>query len=197
VTKLLFATTNAGKIREVRGLLTGLPMELLFLTDFEDVPDVEETGDTFAENAALKARGYQCLLPDGLVAAEDSGIVVPALGGEPGVYSARYGGLVDDRARNALLLKRMKGLEGEARRAYYEAVVVLLDPEGAETAFTGRVHGAIAEEPQGGGGFGYDPVFHHPESGTTFGCVSQEQKDRHSHRGKAVMALRRFLEEIL
>lgn len=194
---LLFATTNAGKIREVRGLLDGLQLELLFLTDFQEVPDVEETGATFAENAALKARGYQCLLPDGLVAAEDSGVVVPALGGEPGIYSARYGGLADDTARNALLLDRMRGLVGEDRAAHYEAVVVLLDPRGNERAFTGRVSGSIAPEPKGDGGFGYDPVFYHPESGTTFGCVTQEQKDRHSHRGKAVMALRRHLEEVL
>jgi XTP/dITP diphosphohydrolase len=195
--KLLFATTNAGKIREIRGLLAGLPLQLLFLTDFDEVPDVEETGLTFAENAALKARGYACLLPGGLVAAEDSGIVVPALGGEPGVYSARYGGRADDKARNELLLERMRTLEGEDRAAYYEAVVVLLNPQGAERSFMGRVHGAIAHSPQGAGGFGYDPVFFHPESGTTFGCVTQKQKDQYSHRGQAVLQMKRFLEGVL
>jgi XTP/dITP diphosphohydrolase len=195
--KLLFGTGNRGKQREIRGLLEDLPLDLLFLSDVGDPPEVPETGTTFEENARLKARGYAHCLPGAWVAAEDSGIVVPALGGEPGVYSARYGGLQDDKARNALLLERMRGLVGEARAAYYEAVVLLLDPSGEEHVFTGRVHGFVAETPEGEGGFGYDPIFFHAPSGTTFGCVSQVHKDRYSHRGEAVRALRAYLERRL
>lgn len=197
MTDLLFATTNPGKQREIRGLLSGLPLRLLFLNDLPAVPEVEETGATFEENARLKARGYAALLPGGYVAAEDSGIVVPALGGEPGVYSARFGGRPDDLARNELLLERMAGLDGEARAAYYEAIVVLLEPGGAERLFRGQVHGFIARAPEGGRGFGYDPLFYHPSLGKTFGRASQEEKDRLSHRGEAIRALRSYLESVL
>ncbi|MEW6757158.1 MAG: RdgB/HAM1 family non-canonical purine NTP pyrophosphatase [Acidobacteriota bacterium] len=193
--ELLFATSNPGKQREIRGLLEGLPLTLLFLEDVGSPPEVPETGTTFEENARLKAEGYAPHLPGGMVAAEDSGIAVPALGGEPGVYSARYGGLGTDRERNDLLLQRMRGLKGADRSAYYEAVVVLLLPGGGERVFRGRVHGFIAEEPLGTNGFGYDPLFFHPPSGTTFGRTDQAQKDRYSHRGEAVRALRAFLEK--
>jgi XTP/dITP diphosphohydrolase len=192
--RLLFATSNPGKQREVRGLLEGLDLDLLFLGDVGDPPEVPETGTTFEENARLKAVGYAPSLPGGMVAAEDSGIVVPALGGEPGVYSARYGGRATDRERNELLLERMAKLEGEERAAYYEAVVVLLLPGGPERVFRGRVHGFIAEAPEGANGFGYDPLFFHPPSGSIFGLTPQAQKDRYSHRGEAVRALRAFLE---
>jgi XTP/dITP diphosphohydrolase len=195
--RLLFATTNVGKIREVKRLLADLPLDLLFLTDFPNAPDVEETEPTFAGNAALKARAYACLLPGGLVAAEDSGIVVPALGGEPGVHSARYGGGRDDVEHNELLLEKMRALEGEARAVYYEAVVVLRSPDGSENAFTGQVHGFIAKEAEGTEGFGYDPVFFHPGLGRTFGRASREEKDAISHRGVAIRKMRAYLEEVL
>jgi len=191
---LLFATTNEGKVREIRRLLEGVPQQLLFLPDFPTVPEVEETGETFLDNARAKALGYAHLLPGGFVAAEDSGLVVPALGGEPGVLSARYGGLKDDTSRNALLLERMRGLEGQARNAYYEAVVVLLCPDGSEEVFTGRVKGSIAPQPDGTGGFGYDPLFVHPDLGRTFGNASQYEKDLLSHRGRAMRSLREYLE---
>lgn len=194
---LLFATTNPGKQREIKRLLAGLPLDLLFLTDFPNALDVEETELTFAENAALKARAYAYLLPGGHVAAEDSGIVVPALDGEPGVQSARYGGRRDDLSRKELLLERMRLLEGETRAAYYEAAVVLRTPDGTENSFMGRVHGFVAKEADGTGGFGYDPIFFHPGLGKTFGHASQEEKDRYSHRGQAVRELRHYLEEVL
>ena len=194
---LLFATTNRGKQREIHGLLADLPIRLLFPQDLGDPEEVEETGSTFTENAELKARGYAHLLPGGFVAAEDSGIVVPALGGEPGVYSARFGGLKDDKARNILLLERMRGLSGDDRAAHYEAVVVCICPDGQAHSFVGRVDGFIAPEPKGPGGFGYDPIFFHTELGCTFGETTQEQKDRLSHRGEAVRALRAFLGEKL
>lgn len=195
--KLFFATTNPGKKREILRLLEGLPLEILFLDDLPKVPQVEETGSSFEENARLKALGYARLLPGGYVAAEDSGIVVPALGGEPGVYSARYGGTADDEAHNDLLLERMRDLEGDDRAAYYEAVVVLISPDGAQTVFDGRVHGTIARERAGTNGFGYDPIFFHPRLGRTFGTATKEEKDGLSHRGWAVTALRAHLEKAL
>ena len=131
------------------------------------------------------------------MAAEDSGLAVPALGGEPGVHSARYGGRPDDRSRNEFLLERMRPLEGEARAAYYEAVVVLRSPDEAEHSFTGRVDGLVAKEPEGARRLWVDPIFFHPGLGRTFGSVSQEEKDRYSHRGQAVRELRRYLEGVL
>ncbi len=193
---LLFATTNEGKQREIRRLLDGLPLRLLFLQDVPAVPEVEETGASFLDNARLKARGYAHLAPGAMVAAEDSGLVVPALGGEPGVFSARYGGLTDDVSRNALLLQNMEGLYGKDRGAYYEAVVVFLDIAGGEHIFTGRVHGSIAPAPDGAAGFGYDPIFIHPDLGRTFGNASQYEKDLLSHRGKAIRAMREYLEKL-
>jgi XTP/dITP diphosphohydrolase len=195
--RLLFATTNPGKQREIRRLLDGLALTLLFLQDVEPAQDVEETGTTFLDNARLKAVGYAPLLPGGFVAAEDSGLVVPALGGEPGVYSARYGGRPDDVTRNAYLLERMASLSGHDRAAYYEAVIVLLNPDGTEVTFSGQVHGTIAATPDGQGGFGYDPLFIHPDLGRTFGNAVQEEKDLLSHRGKAVRAMREYLERML
>lgn len=194
---LLFATTNPGKQREIRSLLEDLDVRLLFLQDLAPAPEPEETGASFEENARLKAAAYAPLLPGGYVAAEDSGLVVPALGGEPGVYSARYGGRPDDATRNAYLLERMNDLQGDARSAYYEAAVVLLCPDGYEEVFTGRVSGMIAGVPDGTAGFGYDPLFFHPGLGRTFGNATRAEKDHLSHRGKAVRALRDFLEERL
>jgi XTP/dITP diphosphohydrolase len=194
---LLFATTNPGKQKEIRSLLEDLEVRLLFLQDLPPVPQPEETGTSFEENARLKTAAYAELLPGGYVAAEDSGLVVPALGGEPGVFSARYGGRPDDASRNAYLLERMRDLQGDARSAYYEAAVVLLCPDGGEEVFTGRVSGMIASLPDGTGGFGYDPLFFHPGLGRTFGNATRAEKDHLSHRGKAVRALREYLEERL
>lgn len=192
--ELLFATTNAGKQREIRRLLAGLPLQLRFLQDFPQAREVEETGRTFEDNARLKARAYALLLPGGFVAAEDSGLVVPALGGEPGVFSARYGGRPDDVSRNELLLERMAGLYGPERAAYYQALVVLVEPGGSEHTFEGRVDGFIAQAPSGDQGFGYDPVFIHPALAETFGRATREEKDGLSHRGQAVRKMREFLE---
>ncbi len=192
--RLLFATANAGKQGEVRRLLAGLPFELAFPSDLGLDLDVEESGASFLENARLKARAYAAAAPGFWVAAEDSGLVVPALGGEPGVLSARWGGTRDDAAHNALLLERLEGRRGASRAARYEAAVVLLDPGGAERSFAGRAEGAIAESPVGSGGFGYDPLFYSPELGCTFAQASAADKDRLSHRGRALRALRVWLE---
>jgi XTP/dITP diphosphohydrolase len=193
---LLFATKNPGKQREIKRMMDELSIRVLFPGDLDRAPDIPETGSSFEENARLKAVGYRGLAPEGcIVAAEDSGLVVPALGGAPGIYSARYGGLQDDTSRNALLLKNMADLHGPERQAYYEAVIVLIDPDGREVSFRGRCTGFIAEKPAGAGGFGYDPVFFRPDLNRTFAEVDSAAKDALSHRGEALDRMKRYLEE--
>lgn len=187
--RLLFGTKNPGKQREIRRILGGREWEILFPEDFPSMEEPEETGADFSENAAIKARAYAALAPDLWTAAEDSGLVVPALRGEPGIFSARYGGRSTDVERNELVLERMAGLDGEARAAHYLAVVVLRGPDGSEANFEGRVDGFIARAPRGRGGFGYDPIFVDPSSGFTFAELSPEAKDRLSHRGRALERL--------
>jgi len=193
MTLLLFATTNRGKQREVARILEDTGWRIAFPQQLDSEVEVEETGTTFLENARLKAYAYHYRHPDLWVAAEDSGIVVPSLGGEPGVYSARYGGRPDDVARNEYLLERLHGFGEEDRRAYYRAVVILLDPQGRERIFEGRVDGLILEEPRGEAGFGYDPLFYHPKSGCTFAQLPPDAKNRLSHRGMAIRALKNYL----
>jgi XTP/dITP diphosphohydrolase len=148
----------------------------------------KEEGATFLDNALLKA-AYVAKATGLPALADDSGLVVPALGGEPGVYSARYGGKATDRERNVYLLERMRGLKGEARRAYFVAVLVLAYPDGHAESYEGRVEGVILEAPRGEGGFGYDPLFYVPEAGKTFAEMTLEEKARYSHRGRALEAL--------
>ena len=192
--RLLFATGNPGKRREVARILTGLPLELLFPSDLGLALDPEETGMTFRENASIKARAFAAAAPGMWVAAEDSGLVVDALGGEPGVNSARWGGTRDDTAHNTLLLGRLAKIPGADRACHYEASIVLLDPMGSESVFGGRVDGLIAGGPAGARGFGYDPLFFSPELGCTFAEAEPADKDRLSHRGRALQALRTALE---
>jgi len=191
--RLLFATANPGKQREVTRILGDLPIELCFPAALGLDLDPEESGETFEENARLKARAFAAAAPEFWVAAEDSGLVVPALGGEPGVRSARWGGSRDDDAHNDLLVARLAGRRGAERACFYQAVVVLRAPGGAETVCEGRVDGLVAEVPAGSGGFGYDPLFFSPELGCTFGQAAPADKDRLSHRGRALAALRGVL----
>ena len=190
---LLFATTNRGKQREIARIMEGSGWEVVFPQQLDAVIEVEETGTTFIENARLKAFAYHYRHSDMWVAAEDSGIVVPALGGEPGVYSARYGGCPDDISRNAHLLERLSSYTGDDRKAYYRAVVVLVDSRRREWVFEGRVDGIIAEEPHGPAGFGYDPTFFHPKSHCTFAQLPPDAKNRLSHRGMAIRSLKNYL----
>ena len=191
--RLLFGTKNQGKQREIRRILGDCGWEILFPEDFPPMEDPEETGANFAENAAIKARAYAALAPGLWTAAEDSGLVVPSLGGEPGVFSARYGGRASDQERNALLLERMAGIEGPARAAHYVAEIVLRGPDGSEVTCEGRVDGFIADTPRGEGGFGYDPIFVDPVSGRTFAQLPPEAKDALSHRGRALRKMAEWM----
>ena len=188
---LLIATTSAGKLREWRSLLADVPCELVGLRDVGIDFDVEETGRTFAANARIKAEAYS-RATQLLTLAEDSGLTVAALGGAPGVYSARWEG-DDYEHKNRKLIELLAGKAGAARACRYVCVVVLRHPDGHEWRFRGEVRGQIAHEPAGSGGFGYDPVFYIPRLGATLAQVSEDAKHRISHRGRAAQRVRPVL----
>lgn len=190
--RLLLATRNAHKTQEVREIL-GAGFLVEDLTDRPDLPDVEETGDTFEANARLKALAASPQF-DGWVVADDSGLEVDALGGEPGVRSARFAGEKAKMEENrALLQRRLAGLGPEQRRARFRCVLALARGGAVVRAFEGAVEGVIAPDEAGEGGFGYDPLFV-PEGGTrTFAEMASAEKHALSHRGRAMQELARFL----
>jgi XTP/dITP diphosphohydrolase len=185
--RLLVATNNPGKYRELREGLAPLGWELASLLDYTFKMPPEE-GATFEDNAMLKA-AFACRQTGLLTLADDSGLEVDALEGEPGVYSARFGGRKSDLERNVYLLERLKGVPREKRTARFVAVLAVAHPQGFMQIFRGVTEGLILEAPRGEQGFGYDPLFFVPEVGKTFAEMSLEEKGRHSHRGKALAAL--------
>lgn len=193
---LLVATHNEGKKREFLELLKGLDLTLVSLNDLGITTEVPETGSTFLENAMQKARGY-ARLSRMLTMADDSGLEVDALCGEPGVYSARFGGAVSDLQRCQLLLARMQGVPEALRTARFRCVIALCRPEGCEQWTEGVCEGRITTEPQGENGFGYDPIFYLPEEKMTMAELPPEQKNRISHRARAAAGLRVLLEQII
>ncbi len=192
---LVIATGNPGKTAEIRDLLTGFPINLKNLDDFGPIPPVVEDGDTFDDNAYKKASFVSKIL--GLPAlADDSGLVVDAIDGAPGVYSARYAGEnASDQQRYTKLLDEMKGHTN--RQAAFECVISLAVPTGAALTYEARCQGLIAEEPAGDSGFGYDPVFYFPPLKKTFAQLSREEKSRISHRGKALRELKDEFDKVL
>ena len=193
--RLVLGSRNKKKLKEMLDLLDDLGLELSDLSPYPGAPEVAETADTFAGNATLKATQLAPVL-GAWVIGEDSGLCVPALGGAPGVYSARYAGKQgDDAANNAKLLREMADLKGDRRAAYYVSTAVLADPSGKVVATVeGRCHGVIADAPRGSGGFGYDPLFLVPEYGNTFGELPAEVKQSMSHRANAFKQLRPIIE---
>jgi XTP/dITP diphosphohydrolase len=189
--RLILGSRNKKKLKEMLELLGDLPLELSDLTPFPHAPEVEETADTFVGNATLKATQLAPAL-NAWVIGEDSGLCVPALGGAPGIYSARYAGTHgDDQANNDKLLREMAHLAGDDRAAYYVSTAVLADPSGRVIAqVEGRCHGVIVAARRGTGGFGYDPLFLVPEHGKTFGELPPEVKQQMSHRANAFAELR-------
>jgi XTP/dITP diphosphohydrolase len=193
---LVLGTTNQGKVRELLDLLAPLGIGCESLADHEAAVEVEETGATFAENAALKAVAQARALGR-WVLAEDSGLVVPALGGAPGVHSARFSGLVageprtaTDLRNSALVLDRLAGRRGPERAAWYACHAALANPAGdVVAAAAGTCGGLIAEQPAGHGGFGYDPLFIVPEYHRTFGELPAAVKAVISHRARALRAI--------
>jgi XTP/dITP diphosphohydrolase len=188
---LVVGTRNRKKREEILEILAGLPLELRDLTSWPDAPEVVEDRDTFEGNARKKASELAVYLKQ-WVLGEDSGLVVPALGGAPGVYSARYAGKQgDDPANNALLLKNLADVPDEKRAACYVCTAALADPQGEVRATAeGRCHGVILRAARGTGGFGYDPLFLIPEYHQTFGELSARVKHALSHRGRALALLR-------
>lgn len=191
--KFILASNNHKKLAELKAILSQMGHEILSQSEAGLNLEVEETGSTFRENALLKARA--ACEAGGLPAiSDDSGLVVEALNGEPGVYSARYGGkeCVTDAQRYELLLKNMEGIEN--RSAKFVSSIACVFPEGDTVCAEGECEGAILESPRGEGGFGYDPVFYLPEYRQTMSEIGQEQKNKISHRAKALEAFRKELE---
>ena len=195
--KLLIGTRNRKKLAELKALLDDLPVEVLDLDNVDCDIDVVEDGDTLEANAAKKAVVYS--RATGLVTvADDSGLEVDALSGRPGVHSARYAGAEqNDEANIAKLLRELEGAPSEKRTARFRTVAALADDGGLLFAVSGSVEGVITEARHGSGGFGYDPVFHHPPSGCTFAELSAEKKNAVSHRRRALEAFKERFREWL
>ena len=194
--RFLLASHNRGKLREMQEILSELNVEVMLPSDVGLDLEPEETGATFAENAAIKAKAI--MEASGLPAiADDSGLCVDWLGGAPGMYSARYGGLDSDEARCQLLLANLRGATDRA--AHFHSAVVCAFPSGDMLEAAGDCYGTIAYAPRGKGGFGYDPVFFVPELRKTFAQLSPEEKNAISHRGNALRAfaaeLKNYLEK--
>ena len=190
---LVLATLNPAKGRELVALLGEVPVEIRLLADVPGARLPDETGATYADNALVKAR-TAAELTGALSLGDDSGLEVDALGGEPGLYTARFGGLgLDERGRWQLLLERLRGVPPARRTARFRCVIALAGPAFGEKVVEGVAEGVIAEAPRGSSGFGYDPVFFFPPLGRTFAELSDQEKAQVSHRGLALAAARRLL----
>jgi XTP/dITP diphosphohydrolase len=191
---LLLATTNEHKLNEFRTIFQDLPFTLLSLRDLQIDMDVEETGTTFAENALIKAQAY-AQAANMLALADDSGLEIDALGGAPGIYSARFAGRetpYEERFR--LILARLQDIPSSQRTARFRCAIALAEPSGDTRVVEGTIEGLIADSPRGENGFGYDPIFLVPGTGRTTAEMTPEEKNGISHRGRAAEAARRLLE---
>ena len=194
--KVVLASKNKHKLVEIEQITKKFDMELVLESDLGVDIDVEETGTTFEENSFLKANAV--MQATGLPAlADDSGIAVDALNGEPGIYSARYGfdDTLDDAGRVQLLLKNMENVPDGQRQAKFVCVITLVTPEGKNIQARGEVHGEVLREVRGEGGFGYDPIFYYPPFGKTLAQVAPEEKNQVSHRAKALQVFYEKLKE--
>jgi len=191
---LILATKNADKVREMKSLIGGFGFEVFSLNDMADISDIEEDGNTFLENASKKAYEVWSLRHEWVIA-DDSGLVVDALGGAPGVNSARYsGGHGDYVANNIKLMDEMKGLSDAERTARFVCSMVMISPSNERWNVEGVCEGVIIREPRGDGGFGYDPLFYVPQLKKTMAELSMAEKNIISHRGKALRQIRKILE---
>ncbi len=192
--KVIFATGNEGKMKEIRMILQDLEVTVLSMKEAGIELDVEENGNTFSENALIKARACAALT-DGIVLADDSGLEIDYLNKEPGIYSARYMGEdTSYRVKNQNLIDRLAGVPDEKRTARFVCAIAAVMPDGREKVTEGVIEGRIGYEEKGNGGFGYDPIFYVPEFGCTSAELTPEQKNAASHRGRA---LERMKEELL
>ncbi|MFW5787364.1 MAG: XTP/dITP diphosphatase [Halanaerobiales bacterium] len=194
--KLLIASGNSGKVDELKSMLGDLPFELMSRQDFPDLPEVEEDGESFRENALKKAR-VSASKSGLLTLADDSGLEVDHLKGRPGIHSSRYSGEnADDKDNNQKLLEELKDVRDYRRTARFRCVMALVDPQNDfETTREGTCEGYILEEPRGDNGFGYDPLFLIPSYGKTLAELEQKEKNKISHRADAVKLMRKVLIE--
>ncbi|HTZ39464.1 MAG TPA: XTP/dITP diphosphatase [Syntrophales bacterium] len=194
IRRIVLATRNEGKVRELREMLRDLDVEVLSLQAFPGVPEVEEDGRTFHENALKKAKEVSRYTSE-VVLADDSGLEVDILNGEPGIQSARYSGpAATDETNNLKLLGKLQGVPKEKRDARFRCVLVLHRPDGKSESFEGTWRGEITFEPRGIMGFGYDPLFLDPAQGLTAAELPPDIKNRISHRGQAFAKLKEWLE---
>lgn len=192
---MIFATGNMGKMKEIKAILGDIGEEILSMKEAGIDMDIVEDGSTFEENAIIKAKAVMERTGK-LALADDSGLEIDALNKEPGIYSARYMG--EDtpyEIKNSNLIERMKGVKGKDRSARFVCVIAAAFPDGEIITTRGTIEGVIAEEPAGENGFGYDPIVYVPEYGMTTGQMNPDAKNAISHRGKALTAMKKILEE--
>ena len=193
--KVIFATSNAGKMKEVRSILEDLDVEVLSMKEAGVFVDVVEDGTTFEENATIKATAIQKECGE-IVLADDSGLEVDFLNKEPGIYSARYMGEdTSYRIKNKSIIDRLEGVEGEDRSARFVCAIAAAFPDGTVEITRGTIEGQIGYEEKGENGFGYDPIFYVPEYGCTTAELMLEQKNEASHRGKALRKMKEIIRE--
>lgn len=191
--RIVFATGNEGKMKEIRMILSDLGLPVVSMKEAGIHADIVEDGKSFEENADIKATAVQKLCGD-IVLADDSGLEIDYLGGEPGVYSARYlGEDTSYRIKNQNLIDRLEGVPDEKRTARFVCVIAAVLPDGRTLTSRGTIEGIIGREERGGGGFGYDPIFFLPEYGCSTAELSMEQKNEISHRGKALREMKEKL----
>jgi XTP/dITP diphosphohydrolase len=195
--EVIVATRNRGKIREIREGLKGLSLRVLALSDFPDAPEIEEDGNSFAENALKKARFYSGYFGK-LTLADDSGLEVECLKGLPGIFSARYAGeKASSQENNQKLLREMQGVPVSKRRARFKCIMAMVFPDGRESIAEGSCKGRIGFGEKGKRGFGYDPLFILPGYGKTMAELSLEENNKFSHRGKALKKIKRIIQSFL
>jgi len=195
--EILVATRNAGKVREIRKALRGLGFRIHSLRDFRNVPEVEEDGKTFSENALKKARFYSKIYGR-LALSDDSGLEVDFLRGAPGIYSARFAGAkASDLENNLKLLRQMEGVPPSKRTARFQCAIAIVSPDGREAVVEGKCSGRVGLKEVGRRGFGYDPLFIFPRLGRTMAQLTLEEKNEVSHRGKALRKLRKVIRNFL
>ena len=195
--RVIFATGNAGKMREIRSIMADTYPEILSMKEAGIQTDIAEDGKTYEENALIKARAVAAAAEGGLVLADDSGLEIDFLGKEPGVYSARY--LGEDTpysVKNAELIRRLEGVPEEERTARFVCAIAAVLPDGRELTVRAAIEGRIGYEETGGNGFGYDPIFYVPEMGKTTAELTEEEKNLVSHRGKALRLMREELKKL-
>ncbi|WP_461206594.1 XTP/dITP diphosphatase [Clostridium sp. DL1XJH146] len=196
--KLIVASNNQHKIEEIKAILSKFDLEILSLKEAEIDIDVEENGVTFIENALIKARTIKELYPEFMVLADDSGLMVDALNGEPGVYSARYSGEHgNDKANNNKLLKEISSIKKGDRKARFVSAIALIMDGNITIEVEGYVHGIIIDEEIGQNGFGYDPLFFIPDKNKTFAQMTSDEKNSISHRANALKLLEEKLKKYL